>query len=370
MTTSAKKSTKLVGKLRQKLAKLPPRTQLLAAVLVFAAVGTILLVSSKAATNTANYETEAGTRSGNASVVSDSGASGGSAVKFSASGGGCPVTKAHVPDGPDSWGGCWPGPLTTGVPAGTTLTEYTGPCTITTNNTVIDAKIVRCDMQIRAANVKITRSKFINGSITTDSGTTGYSFDVSDTEINIGDRAGDGISDVNYTATRVHITGGNRSIYCWINCTVTDSYAHAQFTDPSGMYHESAARMSSYTTYRHNAIACDAPDVPPDGGCSADLTGYGDFGVVEYNTLDRNLFLATTGGYCVYGGSLSNKPYPHANHIVFTGNVFQRGTIKNSGGNQYLCGSYNAVSNFDVSEPGNVWTNNKFDDGSTVDPLN
>ena len=33
----------------------------------------------------------------------------------------------------------------TGVPAGTVLTPYTGPCTITVANTVIDSKIVTCD---------------------------------------------------------------------------------------------------------------------------------------------------------------------------------------------------------------------------------
>ena len=35
-----------------------------------------------------------------------------------------------------------PDATTTGVPAGTTLTAYTGPMTITTNGTVIEGKII------------------------------------------------------------------------------------------------------------------------------------------------------------------------------------------------------------------------------------
>src|SRR5215831_13844290 len=35
--------------------------------------------------------------------------------------------------------GGWPGPSNTGVPAGVVPTAYTGPCTITVANTVIDA---------------------------------------------------------------------------------------------------------------------------------------------------------------------------------------------------------------------------------------
>lgn len=55
---------------------------MIAGVAGFAVVGAALLVVSKAATNTASYEAEAGTRSGNASLLSDSGASGGSALQF------------------------------------------------------------------------------------------------------------------------------------------------------------------------------------------------------------------------------------------------------------------------------------------------
>jgi hypothetical protein len=60
--------------------------------------------------------------------------------------------------------------------------------------------------------------------------------------------------------------------------------------------------MGDGSTIRHNSLVCDAPDVPPDAGCSADLTGYGDFAPIRNNTIDKNFFLATTGGTCAYGG--------------------------------------------------------------------
>lgn len=276
----------------------------------------------------------------------------------------------HTAGGPDGMGGCWPGPSNTGVPSGTVLSAYGGPCTITQAGTVIDAKTINCDLVIQAANVKVTRSKFVNGSIATDEGSTAFSFTIEDSEINIGDRAGTGLGAVNFSATRVHITGGNRSAHCWKNCTITDSYMHGQFTDPSGTFHESAIRMGMGATIRHNSVLCDAPDVPPDGGCSADLTGYGDFAIVEKNTIDKNLFAATTGGYCTYGGSSKGKPFSDGvNNVKFTNNVWQRGQRKSDKGT-FVCGYYGAVTSFDSAAPGNVWTNNTFDDGTALDPAN
>src|ERR1044071_6869079 len=55
---------------------------------------------------------------------------------------GCNAKANDVPGGPDGSGTCWPGPTNTGVPAGTSLTDYTGPCAITSANTVIDGTTV------------------------------------------------------------------------------------------------------------------------------------------------------------------------------------------------------------------------------------
>ncbi len=89
--------------------------------------------------------------------------------------------------------------------------------------------------------------------------------------------------------------------------------------------------MGQNATIRHNTIACDAPDVPPDAGCSAGLTGYGDFGPVQNNLIDNNYFVATTGGFCAYGGSSHGKPYSNqTSGIVFRNNVFEKEAAANA----------------------------------------
>ena len=74
---------------------------------------------------------------------------------------GCAVSTANAPDGTDGSGGCWPGPASTGVPAGTTLTTYTGSCALSSGT--YDAKVFNCDPTINGT-VTITRSR-VNGSI-------------------------------------------------------------------------------------------------------------------------------------------------------------------------------------------------------------
>jgi hypothetical protein len=347
-----------------------PRNRILAVSVVALVVvaGIIVLAASHAATPFVTAEAENGTVTAPASKVADAAASGGSAVTFmtAGTGGSCPVATPNVPDGRDAFGGCYPGPTTTGVPAGTVLTAYTGPCSITTANTVIDSKTVNCGIDVRAANVTIKNSK-INGSIFIAVGQ-GFSVSISDAELDGGNNAGTGISEGDYTATRVNIHGGNRSGYCANNCSWIDSYVHGQFKDLSGTFHESGLRMEQNGTFRHNTISCDAPEVPPEGGCSADVSGYGDFATIQNNTFDKNLFVGGNDlSYCVYAGSSPSKPYPNANHIVFSNNIWQRGTRPSERGT-FVCGYYGPVSDFSSTAPGNVWTNNKWDDGTNVAP--
>ncbi|WP_166793312.1 DUF4082 domain-containing protein [Cryobacterium lactosi] len=259
--------------------------------------------------------------------------------------------------------GGFPSAANTGVPAGTALTDYTGPCRITAPGTVIDAKRVNCGtLSIAATGVSITRS-VINGGVYNDDSGTG-SFSITDSQVDVGNKAGTGIGDVRFTATRVHVTGGNRSVNCFRDCTLANSYVHGQFRDSTGTYHESGVRMGSGSVIRGNTIACDAPDVAPDAGCSAALTGYGDFAVVQNNIIDGNKFVGGSGGYCTYGGSTQGKPYSSGTRdIRFTNNVWERGS---SG----KCGFYGPITSFDTNAPGNVWSNNKWDDGTAVQAAN
>lgn len=286
---------------------------------------------------------------------------------------GCPSSGTNVPGGRDPWGGCFPGPSNTGVPPGTALSPYTGPCNVTTRNLVIDAKVINCSpLTIAASNVQITRSQ-VNGEVSISSYPSSYSFTISDSEV-IADSTATGANDgatgignSNFIAVRDNVHGGIRAIWCEFNCTEQDNWLHGQLTDPTGAAHESGTRMGENSTITHNSIVCDAPNVPPDAGCSADLTGYGDFEVIETDKISNNLFMATEGGTCAYGGSTPGKPYSNGVHdIVFANNIFQRGAGNRGAGAQGHCGYWFGISDFDASAPGNQWSNNRWDDGTLM----
>jgi hypothetical protein len=283
--------------------------------------------------------------------------------------GACPVATRNVPDGPDPFGGCFPGPKTTGVPDGTALTNYTGSCTITAANTVIDSKTVNCRLSIRAANVVI-RNSHINGHVWIDSPNTSASFTISDSTIDAGDVNGtvnDGnraLGKSNFTAIRVETVRGIGGGWCEFNCTIQDSWIHGQDRDEGGYAHQSGIRMGSGSStagqrIHHNTIVCDAPYVAPDAGCSANLTGYGDFATIQNNTVTNNLMGATTGGTCAYGGSTKSKPYANGNNNKFHNNIFQRG--RNG-----KCGVWFAMIDLDAGLRGNEWVNNRWDTGELM----
>lgn len=259
----------------------------------------------------------------------------------------------------------WPSTENTGVPAGVALTTYTGPSTITANGTVIRERVVNGNLAIQAANVQIINTR-INGSITLGSPrSNAYSFTITDSEVHHPGLTGTGIMQGNFRATRIEVTGGNRSIYCAYNCIVEDSLVHKQGADVGGDAHFSGIRMEQNGTFRHNTLICEAAR-GPGTGCSAALTGYGDFAPVQNNLIENNIFIGNRGGgatMCAYGGSsgeTGGKPYGHlASDIRFVNNVFTRGT---SG----VCGNLGAIKDFNPSRPGNVWTGNTWDDGTPI----
>src|SRR5256885_9531617 len=94
-----------------------------------------LLLKIGASGFVAALDPDQGALSGNAQVVTDASASGGKAVQFTA-----PPSAPPPPPPPTLT--TYPNAFNTGVPVGITLTPYTGPCTITSANTVIDSKLV------------------------------------------------------------------------------------------------------------------------------------------------------------------------------------------------------------------------------------
>lgn len=366
-------------------------------ILVSLAVCTVLVGAVYAAANMYHsQEAEFAARTGNASVVADSSASGSSAIKFgSAATGACAIsgrltvtsinqadypaypvnTKVYVPDGADPWGGCFPGPSNTGVPAGTQLTNYTGSCTITTANTVIDKKTVNCEvLDIRALGVIITNSQ-VNGRVYVDTDRCSTaSFTIRDSNVHTADKNNRALRYCNYVAERVNLSGGGSMAEC-INCTIRDSYLHDPLEDLNGKNHNSTVRAGGNSIIEHNTLHCavqsyDATDGSGESsGCSGNQTGYSHDATVMYNsTLRRNLYMGTTGGYCAWGGSTGGAGAGQVKNIKFIENIFQRGTTKAYNWNpvKYICGLYGSVANLELDLPGNEFTGNMWDNGKPL----
>jgi hypothetical protein len=347
---------------------------------------------SRAANLAVSIQPEDSTVTAPATVITDVNASGGSAVMFGS--GGCTASAPHIPDGPDGMGGCWPGPSNTGPNAPeSSMTAYAGSCTITAPNTTIDSKVITCsplDVGPSATGLLIKNS-YIHGGVIQESGSASFTIQDSSidnailypacsgsTSCSAGKYAcGDpgnattecGVGYKNFTILRTEIVNTNRAAYCESTCTIQDNYFHGTnlWPDQTNLAHASSVRNEQYLTLRHNSLGCDyqGPFPNTDLGCSADMSGYPDFVPIMHDMIDSNLFLANNAGiaYCTYGGSTKTKPYSNdptnATYIVFQNNVFQ-------GGADGKCGQYGPITDFDPSRTGNLWSNNKFDNGTSI----
>ena len=89
------------------------------------------------------------------------------------SSGPCTGPTKHVPGGPDGTGTCWPGPDNTGPNRPeSSMAAYSGPCTITSPNTVIDSKVIRCSSigVGPGASGLVIKNSYIYGSVPQSSG--------------------------------------------------------------------------------------------------------------------------------------------------------------------------------------------------------
>jgi hypothetical protein len=281
-----------------------------------------------------------------------------------------PTTTTAPPPPPTGW----PDATNTGVPAGTTLADYSAPCTITTAGTVIDSKNVTCDtLVVQAANVSITKSKTHAIWVDNDaSAGRGWSVTVTDSEVDAGQVQRSGVSDGSLTLLRDNIHGGQNAVQCDEKSTVCDvreSWLHGQYIPDNQPWHLggflSDGNAAGPIALVHNSVVCDHAVNSVGEGCTADISFIPNFSKTSGVTVQNNLLGANIGSsYCTYGGEKSTSPFPHADHVVYTGNVFARGTNR-------MCGAYGPVTDFNVNATGNVWTNNTWqDDGTPVPPAN
>lgn len=317
----------------------------------------------------AGVDVSQGTPTGNAQLVNDSGASGGKAIKFGPE----PSTPPPSPEPeptpeptpPPSGGGgdCafpnFPNADCTGWQhTGVTLHTSGCPTTITTDNATYDSCRFTGALIVQASNVTIKRSRIEGRVVSTTPNGSLSNLTLTDVEIDGGgvwdfNQAAIGNSD--YTCIRCHIHSTGRGANLEDNVLIQDSYLHGWVTQADD--HETAigSNGGSGNKIIHNNVVCDS------NGCSAALSLYGDFSPVNDVLVEKNLFSTSSGGFCIYGGSVSGKPYPNATNVRFIDNRFSK---------KYnpQCGVYGAATSWKQNN-GNVWSGNVWSDGSgSVNP--
>ena len=278
----------------------------------------------------------------------------------------------------------FPNGSNTGVPAGTTLTAYTGAMTITTPNAVIDSKSIVGQVVIKAPGVVIKNSRIGTDSahagdvyVDTDSmpSDTAWSVTIQDSEIDYGTAGYFGaVCCGNFTVLRSNVHGGQTAVQCDMDsngssCDVEDSWLHGQLDGgPVGTRHLGGflSDGASNITVIHSTLACDHP-VENGQGCTGDLNMIPHFAAVTNVLIQDNLFVANNTGnaYCTYGGSGNVEHSSASDNIVYKNNTFQRG---HGGSAANSCADYGPVTFYNTSAPGNVWSGNVWDDGSSVPP--
>ena len=275
------------------------------------------------------------------------------------------ATRSSTPD--DSAPDAYPDADTTGVPPGTELAPYAGPCTLTETVVLsaVDATGVCPAIVVQAAGVRIESSRVPRVESTATQVDPTYSVEVVDSEVVAGKWIGGAVWGSNLTVTRTDVTGGQHSVHCGTGCVVEDSWLHDQFNPPGEAAHNNAFISNGGTdmVVRHNVLHCTPELNDTGGGCTADLSLFGDFEPIGDVRVEDNLFKAndSSASYCAYGGDAPGKPYPEATGVVFTGNVFERGANE-------MCGVYGPITSFDPTASGNEWRDNTWDDGTALVP--
>lgn len=266
----------------------------------------------------------------------------------------CPQTAANTPDGPDPWGGCFPGPLTTGVPSGTTLTTVStngetaaqavtagapadntgwtysttdGGIDITSTGAVVDAVTTSGVNDNTTGATATVKNSQINGVVQSNSNNNGLMLITHDS-INGG--AQTTLPDVytdNIDVEFSNVSGGKDMVHCagGDNCTVQNSYLNNNSTsDPSSHQQGYEADGMNNGLIQHNTIGC----IGPSGQCTADITISTD-GADTNLTINHNLLLPSnppgTMGVCVVPGPNASGVSVTLYNINITNNVFQKG---------------------------------------------
>ncbi len=264
-----------------------------------------------------------------------------------------PTTAAPVaptaPAAPPPTTTGFPDASSTGVPAGVSLSPYTGPSTITAAGTVIDGKLITKPLVIAASasNVTIKNSRIAAQGfwlVLNDAGA--KNLQIIDTEMDgRGNTSNDAaVAGRNYTLTRVNIHSTVDGLKLGDNVTVQDSYIHDLVV--SGDSHNDGMQSlgSNDVLIRHNTI------IAPKASTSAIILSTGSADSMRRITIDNNLLGG--GAYTVYGGyQVGVDILSRVSDITVSNNRIT--TAVNPQGGAY--GPFTSVSKPAVTMTGNVW---------------
>ena len=257
----------------------------------------------------------------------------------------------NTPGGQDPWGGCWPGPNTTGVPEGTSLDVITGDLAIDQPDYVLeDSEVFGCiTLSAKANNVTIRNVRVkanCSHLILNDQGA--QNLKVIDSELDGKNfPAGDaGIAGSNYTLTRVDIHSTGDGAKGGSDVLIEDSYIHdLNITKDS---HNDALQVldADGLTMRHNTA------IVRDGATSCVILSQNANSEWQMRNVEISRNLLAGGAYVIYGGyqagtddaSRVSKVTIADNRISTT--IFPRG------------GAFGALTSIDrpvVTQRGNLW---------------
>jgi len=322
MTAHSKKITAyLKNKKNQKLLAIG------AGVVIVAAGLTVAL--SRASGFFAASEPESGTLASNASVVTDSSASGGKAVQFNApqapptgggTGGGNTGSSCALPKYPDA--------TCTGVPAGTALTAVSGDLTVTADNSTVSGKNVSGCIEVMAVGVTVKNSKAkcietANSSRARDPANAPLT--IEDSEVDCGNRLGStAIGDRNINVYRVNIHGCENGFDMDSNSIIQDSYIHDLYNSATGDPHTDGLQsgVGSNLTINHNTFygfdtGCKYPNDGSCNGTSAINIFNAASGPAVHDTTVSNNLLAG-GAYTLYCPKVSTSNFHITNNHFST----------------------------------------------------
>lgn len=248
---------------------------------------------------------------------------------------------------PSPGGAGFPSATTTGVPAGTTLTDYTGPATITTAGTVIDGKKITACLVIKANDVKIRNSLIQSGgcywNVLSDNGNTGLTLTDVEVDGQGNPNADSAINGGGWTCTRCNLHGTVDGVKAGTGVVLQDSFVHDLVITADS--HNDGVQSLGTTSLKvlRNRI------VLADGATSAVLLSTGSASDMRNVQIERNLLGG--GAFTVYGGYQSGvDDQSKVSNIAVKDNQFTTAVFPRSG-------AYGPLTSADspVVVSGNTW---------------